>query len=63
MAVIDSTEGSKIVEIRKVQALVGERSFVLVLAKSLALQLGIGKGDYLRCFIDKDRLVLEKVLV
>jgi len=58
---IDSIEESKKVEIRKVQALVGERSFVFVLAKSLALQLGIKKGDYLRCFIDKNRLVLEKI--
>jgi len=52
---------SRTVEIRKVQALVGERSLVFVLAKSLAVQLGIKKGDYLRCFVDKNRLVLEKV--
>jgi hypothetical protein len=45
MSIRDNTE-SKTVEIRKVQALVGERSFVCVLAKSLAVQLGIQKGDY-----------------
>ena len=61
MSIADNTEELKTVEIRKVQALVGERSLVFVLAKSLAVQLGIRKGDYLRCFVDKDRLVLEKV--
>lgn len=62
MSFTDSTrEEPKTIEIRKVQALVGERSLVFVLAKSLALQLGIQKGDYLRCFVDKNRLVLEKV--
>jgi hypothetical protein len=61
MSLTDNTEESKTVEIRKVQALVGERSLVFVLAKSLALQLGIRKGDYLRCFINGNRLVLEKV--
>jgi len=61
MSYTDNTVKSNTVEIRKVQALVGERSLVLVLAKSLALQLGIRKGDYLRCFVDKNRLVLEKI--
>jgi bifunctional DNA-binding transcriptional regulator/antitoxin component of YhaV-PrlF toxin-antitoxin module len=62
MSLIDNIETSRpSVEIRKVQALVGERSFVTVLPKSLATELGIRKGDYLRCFIDKSRLVMEKV--
>jgi ABC-type lipoprotein release transport system permease subunit len=61
MSITDSTEESKTIEIRKVQALVGERSLVLVLAKSLALQLGIRKGDYMRCFVESNRLVLERV--
>ncbi|MFL6431633.1 MAG: hypothetical protein ACJ71X_09275 [Nitrososphaeraceae archaeon] len=34
------------VEIRKVQALTGERSFVLVLAKQFARELGISKGEF-----------------
>ncbi|MGC1132917.1 MAG: AbrB/MazE/SpoVT family DNA-binding domain-containing protein [Nitrososphaeraceae archaeon] len=58
----DITESSRpSVEIRKVQALVGERSFVTVLPKSLATELGIRKGDYLKCFVDRSRLVMEKV--
>jgi hypothetical protein len=36
-------------EIRKVQALTGERSLTVVLAKTFANQLGIGKGDFLKC--------------
>ena len=51
----------KSVEIRKVQALQGERSFTLVLPKEFAVGLGIGKGDFLRCSVDGQRLVVEKV--
>lgn len=62
MPLIDSAEPDRpTVEIRRVQALVGERSFVTVLPKSLAIELGIRKGDYLRCFVDRSRLVMEKV--
>ena len=62
MSLIDNIEsGRSSIEIRRVQALVGERSFVTVLPKSLAIELGIRKGDYLKCFVDKSRLVMEKV--
>jgi hypothetical protein len=62
MSLIDNIESRRpSAEIRRVQALVGDRSFVTVLPKSLATELGIRKGDYLRCFIEKDRLIMEKV--
>lgn len=48
-------------EIRRVQALVGDRSLCLVLAKKFSIQLGIKKGDYLRCFVSGNQLILEKV--
>ena len=51
----------KSVEIRKVQALQGERSFTIVLPKEFAVELGIGKGEFLKCRVDGQRLVLEKV--
>ena len=51
----------KSVEIRKVQALQGERSFTLVLPKEFTVGLGIGKGDFLKCSVDRQRLVVEKV--
>jgi hypothetical protein len=46
--------------IRKVQAYTGERSLTIVLAKSFATRLQIGKGDYLKCSIEGKRLILEK---
>ena len=49
------------IEIRRVQALQGERSFTLVLPKEFAVELGIGKGDFLKCSVDGHRLVVEKV--
>jgi antitoxin component of MazEF toxin-antitoxin module len=46
--------------IRRVQAYTGERSLTVVLAKSFANQLKIEKGDYLKCHIEGNRLILEK---
>ena len=37
---------SKEYSIRKVQGIVGENSLSIVLPKSYAVDLGIGKGDY-----------------
>jgi bifunctional DNA-binding transcriptional regulator/antitoxin component of YhaV-PrlF toxin-antitoxin module len=47
-------------EIRRVQALTGERSLTLVLPKHFALDLGIGKGDFLKVCIEDRKLILEK---
>lgn len=49
------------IEIRKVQALTGERSLLLVLAKQFAKELGINKGDFLKCHIHAGKLILEKI--
>jgi hypothetical protein len=35
-------------EYRKVQGIVGEQSFSVVLPKSFAIHLGIGKGDFVK---------------
>jgi bifunctional DNA-binding transcriptional regulator/antitoxin component of YhaV-PrlF toxin-antitoxin module len=48
-------------EIRRVQALQGARSFTIVLPKEFVIGLGIGKGDFLKCSVDGQRLVVEKV--
>jgi antitoxin component of MazEF toxin-antitoxin module len=48
------------IEIRKVQALTGERSLTLVLPKTYATELGIAKGNFLKCHIEDHKLVLEK---
>jgi len=49
------------IEIRKIQALTGDRSFTLVFPKQFAVELGVGKGDFLKCFVDGTRLIVEKV--
>lgn len=49
------------IEIRKIQALTGERSFTFVLPKQFALRLGIEKGDFLKCWITEDKLIVEKL--
>jgi len=49
------------IEIRRVQALTGERSFTVVCPKEFAIELGIGKGDFLKCHIEGNRLIVEKV--
>ena len=49
------------IEVRRVQALRGERSFTLVFPKEFAVELGVGKGDFLKCHVDNNRLIVEKV--
>ena len=49
------------IELRRVQALQGERSFTLVFPKEFAIELGVGKGDFLKCQVVGKRLVVEKV--
>lgn len=53
------TEGS--IEVRRIQALTGERSFTLVFPKQFATELGVGRGDFVKCRIDSGRLVVEKM--
>jgi hypothetical protein len=49
------------IKIRRLQALTGERSLTLVFPKQFAAELGIGKGDFLKCYVDGKRLIVEKV--
>jgi bifunctional DNA-binding transcriptional regulator/antitoxin component of YhaV-PrlF toxin-antitoxin module len=49
------------IEIRKIQALQGERSFTLVFPKEYAVELGVAKGDFLKCKLDGKRLIVEKM--
>jgi hypothetical protein len=47
-------------EYRKVQGIMGEHSFSIVLPKSYALAIGITKGDSVKVIHDSDRLIVEK---
>ncbi len=49
------------IELRRVQALQGERSVTIVFPKEFATELGVGKGDFLKCQVDGNRLIIEKV--
>jgi hypothetical protein len=49
------------IEIRRIQALTGDRSLTLVFPKHFAVELGIAKGDFLKCRVDNGRLIVEKV--
>ena len=42
------------------QGLVGESSFSIVLPKSFANALGIGKGDFVKVYADESKIIVEK---
>ena len=48
------------IEYRKVQGLIGESSFSIILPKEYALNLGIGKGDFVKVRQEEQRIVIEK---
>jgi hypothetical protein len=48
-------------QIRRLQALQSERSLTHVLPEDFVIALGIGKGDFLKCPVDSNRIVIEKV--
>jgi antitoxin component of MazEF toxin-antitoxin module len=48
------------VELQRVHALIGERSLTLVLPKTYATELGIGMGQFLKCHVENNKLILEK---
>lgn len=47
-------------EIRKIQGIMGERSFSVVLPKQYAVNLGIGKGDFVTIRQEKNKITIEK---
>ncbi len=53
-------EFSKGLEYRKVQGLVGEQSFSIVLPKTYAINLGIQKGNFVKVFQDDKKIIIEK---
>jgi hypothetical protein len=49
------------VEYRKVQGLVGDASFSIVLPKVYATNLGIAKGDFVKVSMNGTKMIVEKV--
>ena len=56
----ENQEFSKGLEYRKIQGLVGEQSFSIVLPKTYALHLGVNKGDFMKVKLENNRIILEK---
>jgi antitoxin component of MazEF toxin-antitoxin module len=50
-------------QVRKVQGLVGEQSFAIVLPKHYATNLQIGKGDYVKVTQKNNRIIVEKAQI
>jgi bifunctional DNA-binding transcriptional regulator/antitoxin component of YhaV-PrlF toxin-antitoxin module len=51
----------KQIEFRKVQGIVGDQSFSIVLPKKYAVDLGIGKGDFVKVHQQEGCIIIEKV--
>jgi hypothetical protein len=49
------------IEFRKIQAIHGNSTLILVLPKDFALALKIAKGDYVKCKVKDSQLIVEKV--
>jgi hypothetical protein len=47
-------------EFRKVQGLIGETSFSIILPKAYAIRLGIGKGDFMKVRLEGNKIILER---
>jgi hypothetical protein len=60
MKISKQIENSKQMEYRKVQGLVGEQSFSIVLPKHYAVNLRIGKGDFVKVHQEEQRIIIEK---
>jgi hypothetical protein len=47
-------------EYRKIQGLVGEQSFSVILPKQYALNLGISKDDFVKVRQQENKIIVEK---
>jgi AbrB family looped-hinge helix DNA binding protein len=45
---------------RKIQGILGDQSFSVVLPKSYAQSLGISKGEYVKVQLEGKRIIIEK---
>jgi len=48
-------------EYRKIQGIVGDKSFSVVLPKQFATRLGISKGDFVKVTQTINQIIIEKV--
>jgi antitoxin component of MazEF toxin-antitoxin module len=55
---LDDTKNQ--IEFRKIQAIHGNSTLILVLPKDFAFALKITKGDYVKCKVRGNQLIVEK---
>ena len=57
-----SNSGTKHNELayRKIQGIVGDQSLSVILPKSYAVNLGIGKGDFVKIHQEEGKIIIEK---
>jgi hypothetical protein len=48
-------------KVHKIQSIQGERTYVFCVPKDFIKELKIAKGDYIKCWINDNRLIMEKV--
>jgi len=46
--------------LNKVQGLVGETSFSIILPKNYAVHLAVNKGDFMKVKLENNKIILEK---
>lgn len=59
MDYIDTSKDSEKL-FRRIQGLVGDQSFSVILPKQYAINLGIKKGDYVKVRQQENRIIIEK---
>jgi hypothetical protein len=57
---MENLQNPQDIEYRKVQGIVGQQSFSIVLPKSYAINLGIGKGDFVKVRLQNDCIIIKK---
>jgi antitoxin component of MazEF toxin-antitoxin module len=50
----------RLLEYRKIQGLVGDQSFCVVLPKQYANDIKIRKGDYVKVHLEANKIIIEK---
>jgi bifunctional DNA-binding transcriptional regulator/antitoxin component of YhaV-PrlF toxin-antitoxin module len=48
------------IEHHRIQGLVGEQSFSLILPKQYAINPGIRKGDFVKVWLEENKIIIEK---
>ncbi len=58
--IIKTKENADGYRIRRIQTILGNTSFSLVLPKEFASDLGLTKGEYVKVTRDNDRIIIER---